>query len=244
VAKTETLDEELVAGLKMAKTRRCGFALVVKGASDGALVISKQKVPPALITLAKKKCGGTSVIQGAVFVEDGQYVFEVESEPAATLPNALKLIAKRDAGMTIVAVCRLGTGDLAPIATATPAAGTTAAGTTAAGTTAAKGSEPVKNKPAAVDETAKLAAAYQSRVNALSDALKKAIVAGNAAGKAAMARFSESQGASQKKRLREGTGSAQGCRGRNQESACAAGSREWGRSCRRRESRKRRTGVR
>ena len=109
MAKAETIDEELVVGLKMAKTRRCNFALVAKGSNDGALLISKQKIPPVLITAAKKKCGGSGVIKGAVVYEDGKYVFETPKPPAATLPATLKLLARRDAGLTIVAVCRQST---------------------------------------------------------------------------------------------------------------------------------------
>ena len=109
MAKAETIDEELVLGLKAAKTKRCKFALVVKGSADGALLISKQKIPPVLITVAKKKCGGSSVIKGAVVYEDGKYVFETPKPPAATLPATLKLLARRDAGLVIIAICRLST---------------------------------------------------------------------------------------------------------------------------------------
>ena len=109
MAKAETIDEELVLGLKAAKTKRCYFALVAKGSNDGALVISKQKIPPVLITVAKKKCGGSAVIKGAVVYEDGKYVFETPKPPAATLPATLKLLARRDAGLVIVAICRLST---------------------------------------------------------------------------------------------------------------------------------------
>src|SRR4051812_45641329 len=112
--KTEELDEELVAGLKQAKSKRMYFAAVMKGGADGALLLSKTKVPPKDIAEAKKKCGGSAVIKGACFYEDGKYVFETAKEPPATLANALKIIARRDSGMTISPICRKGTGaDLA-----------------------------------------------------------------------------------------------------------------------------------
>ncbi len=109
MAKTEELDKDLVDGLKQAKSKRSYFALVLKGGSDGAIIISKQKVPPGAINEAKKKCGGSAVVKGACFYEDGKYVFEMAKEPAATLPNAIKVIVKRDAGLTIQPVCRKGT---------------------------------------------------------------------------------------------------------------------------------------
>lgn len=112
--KTEELDLELVTGLKQAKSKRMYFAAVMKGGADGALLLSKTKVPPKDIAEAKKKCGGSAVIKGACFFEDGKYVFETAKEPPATLANALKIIARRDSGMTISAICRKGTSpDLA-----------------------------------------------------------------------------------------------------------------------------------
>lgn len=106
---TQQLDEDLIKGLKEAKAKRVYFAVVLKGASDGALIVSKQKVQPGPINEAKKKCGGSVVLKGACLYEDGKYVFELGTEPPATLPNALKTIAKRDSGLTIQAICRKGT---------------------------------------------------------------------------------------------------------------------------------------
>jgi hypothetical protein len=109
--KVDELDADLVAGLKQAKSKRMYFAMVVKGGADGALLVGKTKIPPKDIAEAKKKCGGSAVVKGAVFYEDGRYVFETAKEPAATLPNALKIIAKRDAGLSISPICRKGTSD-------------------------------------------------------------------------------------------------------------------------------------
>jgi hypothetical protein len=188
------LDDELVAGLKLAKTKRCYFALVVKGATDGALVISKQKVPPVLITLAKKQCGGSAVVKGAVFFEDGKYVFETAKVQAATMPNALKAIAKRDAGMSIVAVCRVGTNpDLLDDDDRQQAA----AGGEANKTLKESGPE-AKAKTTDAPKPS-LEAAYQARVKSLTDDLKKAITSGTPAGNEAKLRFSESQLFSRKK---------------------------------------------
>jgi hypothetical protein len=108
MAEKAELDEDLAGGLKQAKSRRMLFVLVMKGGADGALIVSKMKVPPAAIADAKKRCGGSSALKGACFVEDGKYVFELAKEPPATMPQAVKLIAKRDAGLTINAICRRG----------------------------------------------------------------------------------------------------------------------------------------
>ena len=109
MAKTQELDSDLVNGLKQAKSTRLYFAVVLKGGADGALIVSKQKIPPTDISAAKKKSGGSAVLKGACFYEDGKYVFEMAKDPPATLSNALKTIAKRDAGLTIQPVCRKGT---------------------------------------------------------------------------------------------------------------------------------------
>ncbi len=109
--KVEEIDQDLVTGLKQAKSKRMYFAIVLKGGADGAMLVNKAKIPPKDIAEAKKKCGGSTVIKGAVFFEDGRYVFETGKEPPGTLPNAIKVIAKRDAGLAINPVCRKGTAD-------------------------------------------------------------------------------------------------------------------------------------
>jgi serine/threonine protein kinase len=103
------IDSELATNVKAAKTKRMYFAFVAKGSSDGALVISKTKVPPVLITDAKKRSGGTQVFKGACFGEDGKLVFEMAKEPPATMEAALKKVVQRDAALTQVYVCRVGT---------------------------------------------------------------------------------------------------------------------------------------
>jgi hypothetical protein len=127
--KVEELDAELAAGLKQAKGKRMYFAVVLKGGADGALIVSKQKIPPTAIAEAKKKSGGSAVIKGACFGEEGKHIFEVAKEPPATLANTLKLIAKRDSGLAIHAECRVGSDpDLAeeedasasPVSTTSP----------------------------------------------------------------------------------------------------------------------------
>jgi hypothetical protein len=122
------LDEELAAGLKAAKSKRCCFALVMKGGADGALLVTKTAVPPNDIAAAKKKSGGSAVLKGFCFYADGTYIFEISKLPPAPMARVIKTIAKRDAGMTINVDCRmssdpeLAAADAASAATATPAA--------------------------------------------------------------------------------------------------------------------------
>ena len=107
MANAAELDKDLVNGLKAAKSKRACFALVLKGSSDGALIVSKAKVPPAEIAEAKKKSGGSAILKGFCKYEDGKYVFETAKDAPATAAQAVKAIAKRDAGMAINAEFRV-----------------------------------------------------------------------------------------------------------------------------------------
>ena len=143
MAKPDSFDEDLAAGLKAAKSKRMHFVVVMKGSADGALILSKTKVPPADIAAAKKKSGGSSVIRGLCFGKDGEHVFETAKEPPATLARLLKTLAKRDANLVINAVCRVGNdpelaeADAAPASPPTPGAPAKAAATVAPSTAAA-----------------------------------------------------------------------------------------------------------
>jgi hypothetical protein len=135
------IDSELAANVKVAKTKRMHFAFVAKGSSDGALVLAKSKVPPALITDAKKKSGGTQVFKGACFGEEGKLVFELAKDPPATLAAALKKVIQRDAAITMPCICRVGAdpdladdGAASESAATTPGPATSAAASTASTT--------------------------------------------------------------------------------------------------------------
>jgi hypothetical protein len=105
---TAELDKGLIDGLKIAKTKRCFFVLVLKGATDGMLLVSKTKIPAPAIAEAKKASGGGAIVQGFVSFADGAYLFETAKEAPATAAQAVKTIANRDAGMPIHATFRLG----------------------------------------------------------------------------------------------------------------------------------------
>ncbi len=109
MAKAAELDKDLVDGLKAVKSKRGYFALVLKGSNDGALILSKTKVPPGDIAAAKKQSGGSAVVKGFCQYEDGKYVFETAKEAPGTAAQAVKAIAKRDAGMAVNAEFRVST---------------------------------------------------------------------------------------------------------------------------------------
>ena len=80
---------------------------MLKGGTDGALLVSKTKITAPAIAEAKKSSGGSAVIQGFVSYVDGGYLFETAKKPPATAAQAVKTIANRDAGMPIHATFRM-----------------------------------------------------------------------------------------------------------------------------------------
>src|SRR5262245_47396267 len=105
------VDPKLAAALKLARSATQEapllFAMVPKGTNDGALIVSKTKIGPGDITQAKNKCGGTTVLSGRCFMEEGKFVFEMGREPPRTMAKALKEILGRDGGMTSTPLARL-----------------------------------------------------------------------------------------------------------------------------------------
>ena len=91
-------DANLTAELKQAKSTKMFFAFVPKG-SDGKLLVSKTKISPKQISDAKKEIGGGTPVTGTCFGDGSTMVFQV-AKAAATLANAIKNVAKRDAGVT------------------------------------------------------------------------------------------------------------------------------------------------
>jgi hypothetical protein len=109
MAKAAELDSGLVAGLKLAKNARVYFALVLKGPNDGKLILSKTKVPRTAVNDAKKQCGGSTVLKGFCRYDEDTHVFETAKEAPATASQAVRAVAKRDAGSAIKAEFRIST---------------------------------------------------------------------------------------------------------------------------------------
>jgi hypothetical protein len=105
--KAKEAKDALAALVKFAKTKRSPFALVLKGGSDGLLLISKLKITPPEIAAAKKKLGGSAVIKGFCFGEKEKFVFEVAKLPAPTVGKVVKTVVFRDAGLPIIPEFRL-----------------------------------------------------------------------------------------------------------------------------------------
>ena len=101
-----TIDQDLVTGLKDAKSHRCQFACVMASSKKGILLISKTKIPSPMIAAAKKECGGTQTVEGECLYENGSYIFETPDEPDQQLVGAVKLFAKNQTTQTIKVACR------------------------------------------------------------------------------------------------------------------------------------------
>lgn len=105
-------DADLARLLKQAKQRSVDdalrYALVARGAADGKLLLSKKKIAPSDLADAKKSSGGKLISRGVCYGEDGKLVFESAKAPPATLPKLVKMFAKRDAGLMIMAIARQG----------------------------------------------------------------------------------------------------------------------------------------
>jgi hypothetical protein len=116
----QDVDKELAANIRTAKTKSMQFAFVVKGSSDGALVLDKSKISPDEIVAAKKKCGGSQVVRGTCVGVDGQLMFETDGDPPGTMAAALKKVIQRDAGITQNCACRPAGTAPAPAAEQNP----------------------------------------------------------------------------------------------------------------------------
>ena len=107
-----TLDQSLADNLKRATRAPADhpyfFALVVKGGTDGQLIVSKGRVPEKQIAEAKKETGGSAVVKGVCFGEDGTLVFETPKLPAPAWTPLVKRLAKEGAGLALKAVFRQG----------------------------------------------------------------------------------------------------------------------------------------
>ena len=94
------LDTDLIAALKLAKGKEMFFAFVPKGA-EGKLIVSKKRIPPKEIAEAKKEIGGGKPVLGKCIGPLGEMVFKV-AKKMPTLGAAIKKVAKRDSGLTVV----------------------------------------------------------------------------------------------------------------------------------------------
>lgn len=172
------VDSELAVNVKAAKTKRMYFAFVAKGGSDGALVLSKSKVTPVLITDAKKKSGGTKVYQGACFGDGDKLVFEMAQDAPPTMEDTLKKVIHRETGISQHCVCRTGTnpdpggdgGSVSNQTTTVPPKKTDESGSTAPPN---KLQPPQKTQP--VRDTSDLAGKYLSLEKEISPQLTKAL---------------------------------------------------------------------
>src|SRR5262245_46342723 len=74
------------------------FAFVAKGISEGALLVSRMKIPTKEINEAKVACGGKEIYRGRCFGVGGDLICEIAKSPPVTLEKQVKGIIHRDAG--------------------------------------------------------------------------------------------------------------------------------------------------
>ncbi len=108
------VDSELKKGLTVAKSDRAKFAMVGKDVK-GVLIVSKTKIPPVQITVAKKTAASTQVLEGECYTLDGKMVFEVDSEPSGTMAGVIKKIANDSAGVSILPVFKVVVPNQPPV---------------------------------------------------------------------------------------------------------------------------------
>jgi hypothetical protein len=97
------IDADLAVGLKAAKGKKMFFAFIPKGGGDGKLIVSKTKIPPKDIAAAKKEIGGGAPVTGKCFGPTSDMAFFVAKPVSGSMDAAVKKVAKRDAGLGVVA---------------------------------------------------------------------------------------------------------------------------------------------
>lgn len=103
-------DKELAAALIQSRTRRMYYALALKGGTDGALLVSKTKIPKEDVDGLKKTVDTKVAVKGfcSYDAEKKQYVFETPKAPGPTWSATTKKIVRQQAGLTIEATFVLG----------------------------------------------------------------------------------------------------------------------------------------
>jgi hypothetical protein len=106
------LDTDLVTNVKKALKRESAvpmfFAFVMKGGTDGKLIVSKARIPPKQIDGAKKETGGSAVLKGVCYGENGTLVFEMAKPAAPNVAAVTKNVLKAKAGLAIKVEYRVG----------------------------------------------------------------------------------------------------------------------------------------
>lgn len=100
------LDPTLIEGLKRAKGGKEMFFAFVPKAPDGELIVSKKKIPPKEIAALRKEIGGGTPVVGKCTGPFDNMVFKV-AKMSATLGPAIKKVAKRKSGFTIIPEIKL-----------------------------------------------------------------------------------------------------------------------------------------
>lgn len=157
-------NEPLEQALRQCKGKKMYFAFIPKGA-EGQLIVSKKKVPEKDVAAARKEIGGGNPVRGKCFGPVADLVFQVAKEQPGTFKNALKLVAKRETGLTIVPNVQVAvdaeteeqeTGETETTETGTSTTGTSTTTDTTSGSE--QSGDPQSNEQAKSDVMKRLAA--------------------------------------------------------------------------------------
>ena len=107
---TPKIDKLLQANLQKAKMAQQAkpyfFALVLKGGgTSGKLLVNRMKIKEKAILDAKKATGGSAVVIGVCYWDKqlSKLIFETNKPALPTWAQLVKLLAKKEAGLSIEA---------------------------------------------------------------------------------------------------------------------------------------------
>src|SRR5882724_4200148 len=96
------IDHNLTTALRRARTNAMNFALVLKGQEDGTLIVSRHPITPKTIALARPDLHGCHIFKGRCVGEEHDHlVFEIATDPPATLAKTLRDLVHRDTGLLL-----------------------------------------------------------------------------------------------------------------------------------------------
>jgi hypothetical protein len=96
----ETLDSDLIEGLKQAKKSPRNFALIAKGVTPLRLLVQKKKFRDGELMKAKTEAKGNDIIVGVLVANGSDFAFQVLGEEPTIKPIKLKELIEEQTEMT------------------------------------------------------------------------------------------------------------------------------------------------
>ncbi|MFO0903164.1 MAG: hypothetical protein U0939_09205 [Pirellulales bacterium] len=100
------LDEELIAGLKQAKTQPRHFALVAKGTATLHAIVRRKAIKDGELLKAKTEFKGNATFQGVVQFDGEAYVFSFTEDPGLGLVK-LRTYLIEQSGLNLKVACKV-----------------------------------------------------------------------------------------------------------------------------------------